>query len=297
MKTLEKAILKTLIYSDIFDFPLKGWEAHKWLIGEKANLHRIEEGLAKLVKNKKVVEKQGYFSLNGREQLIVGRLRREKTAREFNTTARRVARILKVIPWIKLVGISGGLAIENVSKKDDIDFFVVTDVGRIWISRLMILGLLSALGLRRKRSDNRAIAAGKICVNMVVDYEHLAQSRQDLYVAHEVLQMRVLWQRDQIYSKYLLDNEWTQDFLPNWTASQKIESLKGYGKWAVARKEFSTFRRGGDLIEYIARQIQLKIMGRPQGLERIDEGAFYFHPLDYQGQVLSEYKKRVQKRV
>src|SRR5262245_34090416 len=50
-KHMESAILKTLIYADIFDYPLKAWEIHKWLISKKkCELSEVEESLRRLVK-------------------------------------------------------------------------------------------------------------------------------------------------------------------------------------------------------------------------------------------------------
>jgi len=36
-------------------------------------------------------------------------------------------------------------------------------------------------------------------------------------------------------------------------------------------------------------------MGKPQGMERIQDGALYFHPEDCRPQVLAEYGKKVKK--
>lgn len=46
--------------------------------------------------------------------------------------------------------------------------------------------------------------------------EKLAQTPQDIYVAHQILQMKPLWFQGKIYQKYLQENEWVFKFLPNW---------------------------------------------------------------------------------
>lgn len=48
-----------------------------------------------------------------------------------------------------------------------------------------------------------------------------------------------------------------------------------------------------DLLEKLAKWFQLKIMVEPQGMERIEEGAVYFHPQDCRPQVLKEYRSRI----
>lgn len=213
---MEKAILKTLIYADIFNYPLTIYEIHKWLIGRKSNLRQVEKALHELVKNKKCKVKNGYYFLPRREDIVLKRKRKEKQSKVYFRKAKILCQILKIIPFIKLVGVSGGLAMDNAGKKDDIDLFIIAAKNRLWISRLVILGLLSMTGQRRKRTDQGRKIAGKLCVNILLEEDKLEQKNKDLFIAHEVLQMRVLWQRDRIYSKYLSDNEWAFKFLPNW---------------------------------------------------------------------------------
>lgn len=295
---MEKAILKTLIYSDIFEYPLTLYEIHKWLIGKKINLRQLEKVL-KL--SKKVRNKKGYFFLRGKDSLVGKRLRRQKQSLLYIRKVTLIAYLFKIIPWLKLVGISGGLSMENADKRGDIDLFIITSKNRLWLSRLLILGLLSFLGQRRKVTDSLKAASGKICCNILVDTDHLNQQRHDIYTSHEVLQMKVLWQRDEIYSKYLSDNYWVFKFLPNWVASlgvlppqypvvrPRLASIA-----AVMRREPSSASPLA-LLEILSKRIQLKIMQKPKGMERLEEGALYFHPNDVRDRVLKKYRKRTSK--
>lgn len=211
---MEKAILKTLIYADIFDYPLRAYEIHKWLIGRKATLRQIERALDKLSKKKKVKNQRGYFFL--RDGLVRKRILRRRGSQRFLLKAKFTTWFLKIIPWIKLVGISGGLAMENASKVDDIDLFLITARNRLWITRLLALILLSLTGQRRQVGQKGRKIAGKLCLNILLEEGSLEQTSKDIYLAHEVLQMRVLWQRNGIYKKYLEDNSWAFKYLPNW---------------------------------------------------------------------------------
>lgn len=219
---MEKAILKTLIYADIFDYPLKINEIHKWLIKKKALPRQVEKVLGKLYQVSRIKYKGEYYFLKRRNGLVAKRKRKEKQSAIYFRKAKILCQILKIIPWVKLVGISGGLVMENAGKKDDIDLFIVTSKNRLWISRLLILGLLSLTGQRRKREDQGRKIAGKLCVNILLEEDELEQQNKDIYTAHEVLQMKVLWQRDGVYSKYLEDNQWAFKFLPNWITTEGL---------------------------------------------------------------------------
>lgn len=293
---MEKAILKTLIYADLFDYPLKINEIHRWLIGKKANIRQVEKALK--------FSKEYYF-LQKRDGLVAKRKLREKQSTTFYKKAKILSQTLRFIPWIKLVGISGGLALNNAGKSDDIDLFLITERNRLWISRLLALGILSLIGQRRKVGDSGRKIAGKLCLNILLEEDKLEQKNKDIFVAHEVLQMKVLWQRDEIYTKYLMDNEWAFRFLPNWVGV-------GVACLAVKKRSYginlstcgnlhfligANFATLINYLEVLAKKLQLKIMQQPRGMERIEEGALYFHPEDCRLTVLEKYRQKVRSAI
>lgn len=285
---MEKAILKTLIYADIFDYPLKAYEIHKWLINNQATLQQVEKALIRLSKKARVKSKKGYYFLPSGKGLVRKRSVKEKQSKKFLLKVKLATWFLKAVPYLKLIGISGGLAMDNAGKSDDIDLFIVTSKNRIWLSRLSIIGILDFIGIRRKAKMKQTKVAGKLCVNILVEEDKLEQKNKDLYTAHEVLQMRVLWQRGNTYRKYLEDNEWVFEFLPNWATNVSQISKRKSQNYNSNLKIFN-------LLEKLARAFQMKIMTNPKGMERIEEGALYFHPEDIRLQILSEYKKRTKR--
>src|SRR5688572_24668802 len=123
---MQKAILKTLIYYDLFNFPLKAWEIHKWLIGREASLKQIEKTLNVLIKKSKINTKKDYFFLAGRSRLVKERIAKEQVSKSHLQTAKNISQLFKLIPWIKLVGVSGSLSMMGSSQRDDIDLFIIT---------------------------------------------------------------------------------------------------------------------------------------------------------------------------
>lgn len=300
---MEKAILKTLTYGNIFDYPMRAWEIQKWLIGRKATLRQVDKTLKKLQESRVKSQGELYF-LSGRKGLVSKRIERQKQSEKYLNTAKWVGKIFKIIPWVLLVGVSGGLAMENASRGDDIDLFIVTKRKRLWVSRLLLLGVLGVLGKRRKRGEFRANAAGKICINMLLDEDSLAQRDKDIYLAHEILQMKVLWEREGIYSKYLEENFWAFKYLPNClmnvsrgpasSVSRRTSSLHSHSVAGVRREPSSlsplvTFLF--NLIENFVKRMQLNYMGKIKGDERVMENALYFHPEDKRKKILAALDK------
>ncbi len=288
---MEKAILKTLIYADLFEYPLKAWEIHKWLVGKKSSMIEVEKELIKLIKSKKIQTKKELYFLKRKEKLVAKRIRSQKVVSSFLRKVKLVSYLLRIIPTVKLIGVSGGLALDNVSKKDDIDLFIITKAGTLWFTRLMVLGVLDLISLRRKRSSSKREAAGKICVNILLDENNLEQKFKDIYIAHEILQMKILYQKDNVYSKFLEDNLWVFEFLPNWASSVRVQGTRERVQGTGDRVQSILLK----ILEQGAKRLQLKIMGAPEGLERIQEGSLYFLPEDYRNWVLKAYVKKLKR--
>jgi hypothetical protein len=90
---LERAILRTLLYSDLFDYPLTPAEAAHYLIGRSGT---VDEVRACLTRSSwladRVIELNGYLALQGREALIARRLDRAARAAPGARAARAALR-------------------------------------------------------------------------------------------------------------------------------------------------------------------------------------------------------------
>ena len=222
MTKLQKAILKTLAYADVFEYPLTLTEIHRFLISETKNVRRNtqEEIRKELNKNPYLVSHISYhddfYFLKGREKIVVLREKREKWSQSKLKIAQKVTQWLKLIPFIKMVAVTGNLAMKNADENADIDLLVVASKNRLWLARLLTVLIVELVANRRHPQDKEV--KDKICLNMFLDENHLQipPNEQDLYSTHEVCQLKPLWQKDNFYQKFLEVNQWIKKFLPNW---------------------------------------------------------------------------------
>ena len=213
MTGYQQAILKTLAYADVFSYPLTSKEIHLFLIGQKTN----QADLAKELKGlKNISQKRGFFYLENQEKIFYLRQKRKKYSQGKIKIAKKVTNWLKLIPWIKMVGITGNLAMNNADMDDDIDLLILTTKDRLWLSRLSAILITELLGARRRPGQKSV--ANKICLNMFLDETHLKipQKEQNLITAHEICQLKPLFSKDNFYHKFIQQNPWAQKFLPNW---------------------------------------------------------------------------------
>lgn len=273
----EEAIIKTLVYADIFDYPLTWDEIHVWLIEKsKGNLTRDGQ------KSKFFSSKDGYYFLKGREKIVQLRKERRQFSKEKLDLAKKRIKILQYIPTIQLIGISGALAWENAPEKDDIDLYIVTAPGWLWTTRFLATCLLDIFFLRRRPGDKDV--NNKLCLNMFVDSNHLAipKTKHDIFTAHEVARMMPLYSKNSIYEQFIYANKWIINYLPNIHLPNAPVKRNN--------TEHHTYT-----IEKILKYFQSLYMARRKSTETIEEGILRFHPQDSRNRILREYQRKLEK--
>ena len=201
---LDLAILQGLSYADLFDYPLRAAEVQHALVGVRATETEVGTRLAALARSGELARREGYYTLPGREGLVEIRRRRERAATELWPEAVRCGRVIADLPYVRMVAVTGSLAVRNVESPADIDYMVVTAPGRVWVVR-------GTVSLYRRVAMGRGV---RLCPNYVLSEEALVIEDRNLYTAHELLQMVPISGRE-VYLRMLAVNDWTARFLPN----------------------------------------------------------------------------------
>lgn len=285
MDNRERAILKTLLYSDCFDYPLSLEEIYKFLITNekigKTEFHRILQNLNMSVKSSK-----GFYFLPGREELVKKREDREKTSLKKLQKAKKIIKILSLIPTVKLIGISGALSMKNSGKDDDVDIFVITKKDFVWTTRLLMIVFLLIFGVYRTK--NSLNYSDKICLNMLLD-ENKMNLEKNLYIAHEIVQLIPIFERDNAYKAFILENKWVEDFMFN-----VLEGNKSYSKKKSGMIDHALiFLLNFFAFEKLSKFLQVNYMKKHITKEIIRDGILRLHPFNYGSYVLRIYKKKL----
>jgi len=187
---------------------------------------------------------------------------------------RQYIEILKKLPFVQLVGLSGSCAMEYCEEKDDIDLFIITSKKRMWTARFVAVVVATFLGVRRNRGSDSA--PDKVCLNLFFD-EHdmlVPKHKQNLYTAHEVLQMKPLFAKGDIYERFLKVNEWIYHYFPN--SSHDIPAKTG-----IYSNRF-LYMKIGDKIELVLKKLQLLLVNRHKTTEIITPTQLWFFPKDFE---------------
>lgn len=223
---MKKNILATVKYFDLFDFPLKKRELWFWLPKiDKENFSKseFESSLSWLVGENKIQEKNNYYFLPERGNLIDSRAKKYIESERKIKKARKISSLLCLVPGVRAIFVVSNLGYMNSSENSDIDFFVVTKKDMIWTVRFWSVIMMKFSGQRP--SENKM--KDKICLSYFVAEDNLnlffTRMREgDWHLAYLISQCLPIYteknktaEEYDYWGTYINENSWIKNYLPN----------------------------------------------------------------------------------
>jgi hypothetical protein len=252
--SMGQAIVDALAYSDVFDYPMTRGQIRRYLVRTPASLAQVDGALVSDPWLADRIETNGaQFCLAGRSVTFAVRAERAADSAWLWRRARLLARIIALMPFARMVAIIGSLTMDNVrSRADDIDLFIITAGGRVWLTRAAIVALVRLARL----------AKIDLCPNYIVSERKLGMETRDLFTARELAQMRPL-SGSAAYRALLDANDWLCVTLPN--AAPAAEDLRDPGpiaRWAQTALEWPLRGGMGDALERRLRSRKVNDLAR-----------------------------------
>lgn len=243
---LQRSVLLTVLYADLFDFALTDDELRRRLVfaeAEPSDLKRCVTSLTDVY----LTASDGYTVWKGREHLIDLRRRRSRISRELWPTAERYAGWLARVPFVQMVAVSGSLAADNADSHSDVDLFCITDIRRLWLARLFIVACSKTTRLLP------SVFPRYLCPNYILAKDSLEIRDRNLFTAHEVAQAVPLFGAGE-HSEFLKANAWIRSYLPASRAAQTIAHAPHKPRYTILLERLlgGSFGDGIDGIVYRA---------------------------------------------
>ena len=128
--------------------------------------------------------------------------------------AEKKARFIARFPFVRAVMASGSLSKGYMDEKSDLDFFIVTAPGCLWIARTTLV-MYKRLFLHNSHKE--------FCVNYFVDTDHLEIEEKNLFTATELATLVPLYNHS-AYQAVLSSNPWVKVIFPNLTTQESALS-------------------------------------------------------------------------
>ncbi len=171
-------VLRTLAYFDIFNHPLKLEEIQRFGAGDGSDPEELLLVLADLEARGLAQRCGEFWGMKDCTRAVQLREEAEQRARARMPKALSMSRRIARFPFVRAVFLSGSMSKGCLAKDGDIDFFIVTRPGRLWVARTLLI-LYKKFFLLNSRRD--------FCVNYFLDTEHLTVEDRNRFTATEVV--------------------------------------------------------------------------------------------------------------
>ncbi|TNE50631.1 MAG: nucleotidyltransferase domain-containing protein [Bacteroidetes bacterium] len=203
---VERALLRALWYFDIFRHPLTAVELREFSNCVDTPVPVIECKLDVLVTRGQVFRFGRFYQGTDDPTWVVRRKDFNERADRFIPIAHRMARFIGAFPFVRAVFVSGSLSKHCMAPDGDIDFFIITTPGKLWLARTLLVVFKKLLLFNSHKY---------FCVNYFIDTQHLEIEEKNLFTATETVTLLPLY-GSEWYEQFCRENHWAWTYYPNY---------------------------------------------------------------------------------
>ncbi len=261
MTPTEQAILRTVAYFDIFNYPLTAWEVWKWLLGgtptvQVAYPEVVEALQSSTVLQEKLDHHQGFYFLRGRAENVQLRQERYRLALTKLERAQRFAQTLARLPYVRAVFACNSLGLANARSESDIDFFILVKRGHVWAVRLLAAGWAKLRKLRPRPANRQ----DTFCLSFFLADDalnlHTLRLPADPYLTMWLATLVPLYDPANLRAQVWSENAWVQAALPH-AQPRDLSAMRSASAW---RATWAAPLVGLAWFERLAEKIQQRVL-------------------------------------
>jgi len=194
---------------------------------------------------------------------------------------------MRLVPFIKMVGLNGSVACGDATEKSDIDFLIIARAGRLYTARAFATFLIQLTGYRRHGDK----IAGRICLNCYLSDEYLSieleKESQNQKVARANKYLVALVDSDNVAARFFEENKWFDEYTGasiQYTDKIRKKLIPNGPRKPIKIFEIFLYGGLGDLVERYLMNYQIKriLSGKKPGDEiYVTENFIKLHPKKY----------------
>jgi hypothetical protein len=256
---LNKAIVSTIAFFDIFSYPLSTFEVFKYLQIE-SSYFQLVLALEELESRNIISSKNSFYCLKGKEDNFRIRQKRYNYTKKKIKIARRWSKIFKLFTGLKLIALSNSIGSYNLREGGDIDLFIITKRNKIWTSRFTLALIAKLFNLRPSPENEK----DKLCLSFFISEANLNlenyTKENDFYFLYWLVNLSSIYDKDDYLDKLLAENVWVKNYLPNYFKIINFSNEKNsYKKIEEKEKIFNNKSNSNGFIEKNLKKIQWRL--------------------------------------
>jgi hypothetical protein len=287
----ETAIIKLLLYYDIFDHPLTAEEIiiNCNIIGESGHRSSI---LDEMTEKGLIYRLDGYFLVRNDPSLIDKRKNGSRLSAEFLPKARKMAKFISSFPFVLSVSLSGSLSKDYMDKDKDVDYFIIVRPERLWLARTLLV-LYKRIFLFNSYKY--------FCLNYFVDALHLEIEQKNLFTATELFTLYPVTGKE--YFQSLMDaNLWVKNYFHRFPLNDFSMPEQEKRPFLKRTLEWLLNNGFGNALDKMAMNLTIRFWKKKYRNDRKDlfnrsfrlkRHVAKYHPENFQDLILENFRNKV----
>lgn len=256
MDQLKKAVLRTIKYGKKY--------------GVEYGVRDIER---RLISKRIYSEKEIAVKLSEEKRLKVDSKKRNVLINKVNKAIKLGKILEREFPDILMVGITGSVAAEYPKDNEDIDLMIISKENSLWINRLGVKIWAKIMRIPQRSYGDKE-QKNDFCFNLWLEEDSLKlpNKRQNLKNAMDLILMKPVVNKNQIYERFIKENGWAKKYVA--TGYNRIVSNFRFQISNEKLKDFGIKR----LINQIVFWLQYLYMRKKLTEETVGLRRAFFHP-------------------
>lgn len=286
-RAIDEAIIRSLCYSDIFNYPLRLPEIVRFATDVKMTIDEAAERLNVSEPLKSIVKNDGeFYFLEGRDASCPLRRGREAESRQQLAISQRRLAPLQGIPFLRMAAVTGALAALNAPAGDDVDLLIISSRKRTWTTYFF-------LRLWRRFGHNP-----DFCFNVFLSEGDLVFREENFFYAREILGAWPIYNTGS-YEAFIEANPWVYDIFPSYDRGRdrQIYHIHRSPLWIRRRRHLERLLAGipGDIFEFAIRTVQTRRLhsSTPGGSMSMRRNRIKLHKRDNRSPIMVKFDERV----
>ena len=288
---LEASVVRRVLYFEIFRYPLSRKDITNLVKGNHSD-QEVEKTIGELLMRGVLTEHNGFLSVGLSEEDSLKRQSAEQHFESVRSKIERSCRRVARFPFVRGVALSGAVSKGLMTTDGDVDFFIITKPGRLWLCRTLMVAYKKIFLLNSRKY---------FCVNYFIDTDHLALPDQNVFTATELAYLLPTYGMEEM-DRFRQTNGWYQSEYPEFEHPLTVSVVTRDRKWFKGVCEWMLGGWVGRRLNRFCYRITLKRWRHKFGhmsdeefelALRSEDHVSKHHPSNFQTKVLEAYQEGI----